>query len=128
MVTKLRLAGSRVSDTGDNIVLIGNDDEGRSAEIEFLPEAAEELLAALATASGHAHRLRTKDTSQKKILPMEWWEIHPHPRGGLILCFRLQGGMELNFHLQAGAVAPFEQVFRALSGSLSTEVPEGRRN
>ena len=86
--------------------------------LNFSNSDGEMLLATLVQALGHAHRRRSGDNTQKKVLPLEWWEINPHPlQDGLLLSFRMPGGMEITFHLPAVAVPRYEEVLGTLTGS-----------
>lgn len=130
MVTKLKLTGARLNDTDDGFVLIGQTGDGAETEVEFEPGQAEEMMAALASVSGAAQRRNTKDNSQKKILPMTWWHLYPHQQdeGGLILSFRIEGGMELNFHLGSTAVPRYREALDQVTGGGQQTAPPGLRN
>ena len=129
MIKTLNLVGARVNDDGTNVVLAGADDLGQVTELSFSTENAETLLGAFVSALGHAHRQRTGDKTLKKVLPVEWWEINPQPdRDGMLFSYRLPGGMEMTFHIGAGAIPHYEQVLTTLSGSRPQDIPGGLKN
>lgn len=129
MKTKLTLTGARVNDDATNIVLTGAAEDGRVFDVEFDADDGEVLLAAFTSALGQRARLQTGDNTLMKVLPLEWWQINPHPdRDGLLLSFRMPGGMEMTFHLDMNAVPVFEEVLTALTGTRLPETPPGLKN
>jgi hypothetical protein len=129
MVVRLELTGAHANDSATNLVLTGVDDSGQSFDIALNEDAGESLLAAFVSVLGQRARQRTGDKNLKKVLPVEWWEINPHPnRDGMLFSFRLDGGMELTFHIGAMAIPRFEEVLSTLTGTLPTATPAGPKN
>jgi hypothetical protein len=129
MTKNLQLIAAHANEDATNIVLTGVDETGQSFDVCFQEEAGDQLLAALVSILGQRARQRTGDNTLKRVLPLEWWEINPHPeRDGLLLSFCMPGGMEMTFHLGASAVPLYEEVLSTLTGTQKPPVPEGREN
>lgn len=128
MAKKLRLAGARVGPDADTLVLSGRDKNGLVTEIEFSNQNGEELLAALVSVLGQSARQRTGDKNLKKVMPVEWWEIHPHPAGdGVLFSWRMPGGFEMTFHLHREPSLRFEETLATLLGLNTPSSPPSSR-
>ena len=114
---KVKLQGSQISNDGHTVRLMTTTESGEPISLLFSHEDNEFLLAALAQAASASGQIRHNDPTLKKVLPCEWWEVNPHPeKDGLLLSFRMPGGMEMTFHLPQLAALRFEEVVATLLG------------
>ena len=121
---KVRLAGSEVTDNGEETKLIATDTRGRKVTLAFPSSDNQLLMAALNQAASGAAQRKLNDPTLKSVLPLEWWEVNPYPAGnGVLLTFRMPGGMEMSFHLPNDVAARYQEVFASVFGRLVP--PEG---
>jgi hypothetical protein len=124
MIKTLQLTGARANDDATDLTLTAVDRRGKAVEINFDESSAENLLIAFASVLGHRYRQRSKDATGTKVIPTQGYWINREPDGdGLLMMFRVLGGMEITFHLPAKDVPHFEEVLSTLTGTRQTSRP-----
>ena len=125
----LSLMGAQVSDNGEMTRLKAKTPSGEEVTLTFPSEELEMLMIALSRAAGQSARIRHANPAEKHVLPCEWWEVNPHPSlQGLLLSFRIPGGLEVTFHLDKDASFRFEEVVATLLGLRTPPIPQGSKN
>lgn len=118
MSKMLHLKDVRVDDLGLNVILSADNAAGEATDIMCSTENAEVLLAALISAIGQAHRQRSGNNDLRTILPVQGWDINPHPdQDGMLFSYRLPGGMEMTLHMGAAAIPQYQEVLTTLTGT-----------
>jgi len=117
------LRGFELTEDGQYLMLNSNQPDTIALHCSVMHE----LLAALSNAIGSSERIRSKKASVKFTMPCEAWEIGKESGSGehLVVSFRLPGGAELSFRLQATQAKHMTEVLSVVTGLARVAKPGG---